>query len=316
MASRIREKLAVPFEVDGQQFDRGSIIIVKNGNEGKNLASILAETANSNGTRVQAVSTGFVDKGYDFGSEKVRPLKAPRIAVLTGEGVSALASGEVWHFFEKELAYPITLVNANDYARINWRDVDVLVMPSGNYRFLGEKPNLESFKDWISKGGRVVALDGAVNALAKAEMGIRIKKEDEPDKKDEKTGYDALKKFEDRERDNVPNNIPGAVYRMDLDNTHPLAYGYPGYYYTLKMDENMYEFFKVGGWNVGVIKKDRQVTGFVGSKLKEKLNDGLVFGVQQMGNGTITYLADNVLFRNFWENGKLMFCNAVFLVGQ
>ena len=30
----------------------------------------------------------------------------------------------------------------------------------------------------------------------------------------------------------------------------------------------------------------------------------------------ITYLADDVLFRNFWHNGKLMFCNAVFLVGQ
>ena len=25
---------------------------------------------------------------------------------------------------------------------------------------------------------------------------------------------------------------------------------------------------------------------------------------------------DDILFRNFWENGKLMFCNALFLVGQ
>jgi hypothetical protein len=42
----------------------------------------------------------------------------------------------------------------------------------------------------------------------------------------------------------------------------------------------------------------------------------LLIGVQEMGNGTITYFADDVLFRNFWENGKLMFANAVFLVGQ
>jgi len=38
--------------------------------------------------------------------------------------------------------------------------------------------------------------------------------------------------------------------------------------------------------------------------------------VQDMGSGKIIYLADNLMFRNFWENGKLMFCNAVFLVGQ
>jgi hypothetical protein len=65
-----------------------------------------------------------------------------------------------------------------------------------------------------------------------------------------------------------------------------------------------------------VLKKDSQVSGFVGSELKAKLNDALVFGVQDMGSGKIVYLADNLMFRNFWENGKLMFCNAVFMVGQ
>jgi hypothetical protein len=50
--------------------------------------------------------------------------------------------------------------------------------------------------------------------------------------------------------------------------------------------------------------------------LGKKLQDGLLFGTQNIGNGTVTYLADNVLFRSFWESGKLMFSNAVFFVGQ
>jgi hypothetical protein len=70
------------------------------------------------------------------------------------------------------------------------------------------------------------------------------------------------------------------------------------------------------GWNVGVLKKENQVAGFVGTQLQPRLKDGLLFGVQDMGAGAITYLADDVLFRNFWQNGKLLFCNAVFLVGQ
>ena len=82
------------------------------------------------------------------------------------------------------------------------------------------------------------------------------------------------------------------------------------------MDDNLYEFFNNDGWNAGVIKKENQVAGFVGAKLKERLKDGLLFGVQPYGNGTIVGLTDNVLFRNFWENGKLLFCNAVFLAGQ
>jgi hypothetical protein len=102
---------------------------------------------------------------------------------------------------------------------------------------------------------------------------------------------------------------------VQLDNTHPLAFGYSDAYYTLKQDANVYEFLKEG-WNVGIIKKNNYVTGFAGTKVKTQLKDGLIFGVTNIGNGSVIFLADNPLFRQFWEGGKLLFCNAVFLVGQ
>jgi len=40
----------------------------------------------------------------------------------------------------------------------------------------------------------------------------------------------------------------------------------------------------------------------------------LLYGVQESGRGTIIYLATDVLFRSFWENGKQLFTNALFLV--
>jgi hypothetical protein len=81
------------------------------------------------------------------------------------------------------------------------------------------------------------------------------------------------------------------------------------------LDDKIYQYLSKG-WNVGVIKKDNYVTGFVGAQVKKKLADGLIFGVQEMGNGSVVYLSDNPLFRSFWENGKLLFSNAVFMVGQ
>jgi hypothetical protein len=83
----------------------------------------------------------------------------------------------------------------------------------------------------------------------------------------------------------------------------------------LKQDANVYEFLK-DGWNVGVIKKTNYVTGFAGSQVKRDLKDGLVFGVTNRGAGSVVFLADNPLFRQFWQGGKLLFSNAVFLVGQ
>ncbi len=307
------------FEVNGNKFERGAVLVLKTSNTkfGKNLWSVVKEVANADNILLYPVSSGFVDKGVDFGSDMVHPLKAPKVALLTGDGVGSNAAGEIWHFFEQQLDYPLTLINAADFGRVDWHDIDVLIMPDGNYKFLSSKGDLENFKAWISKGGRVVALEGAVAQLAKAEMGIKQKKgeEDEKKDKDKVPGYEALKSYEVRERESVSGITPGSIWRVQLDNSHPLAFGYPDYYYTLKQDDIMYEFLK-DGWNVGVIKKENQVAGFVGASLQPKLKDGLLFGVQQMGNGSISYLADDVLFRSFWENGKLMLCNAVFLVGQ
>lgn len=304
------------FESNGQQFDRGSLIVIKKGNEkfGATLASIINQVCNANNIKANVISTGFVDKGFDLGSSKIHFMKAPRVVLLTGEGVGANAAGEVWSFFEQGIDYPVTLVNVNDFSRINWSDFDVMIMPSGNYRFLSEKTSADQLKDWISKGGRLVALESAVGQLARTDWAIKSKKADEST--DKKDPYAVLQVYEERERESIRSNIPGSIFKVHLDNTHPLGFGYPNFYYTLKQDDELYEFIKSGGWNVGVLKKDSQVSGFVGSSLKDKMNDALVFGVQDMGAGKIVYLADNLLFRNFWENGKLMFCNAVFLVGQ
>jgi hypothetical protein len=306
-----------PFDINGQHFDRGSVLVLKTANRsfGNELLTDVRRLADEAQVQITPIGTGFVDKGFDFGSDKVHPFRMPKVAMLTGEGVDGNAAGEVWFFFDQQLDYPITLINTNDFGRVNLSDIDVLILPDGNYKFLSDKTPAGTFKDWINKGGRVIAMESAVGVLSRADFGIKTRKSE--DSKDEKDSlYSDLRKFEGREKSDISNSTPGSIYRVDLDNTHPLAYGYPNYYYTLKLDGSVYDFFDEDGWNVGVIKKDSYVAGFVGAKLKPKLKDALVMGVQPMGAGSITYFADDMLFRNFWENGKLMFCNAVFFVGQ
>ena len=305
-----------PFEVNGMQFERGSLIIIKKGNEhlAKALPALVNEVCNANNIKVNTITTGFVDKGFDMGSSKIRFMNAPKVALFTGDGVNSNSAGEIWHFFEQGLDYPLTLVNANDFGRITLSDYQVIIITSGNYRFLTEKASSDALKDWINKGGRLVALENAVGQLAKLDWAIKEKKSD--DTVDKKDTYTALNSYEERDRDQLAGLMPGSIYKVELDNSHPLAFGYPKIYYTLKQDDIMFEFLKPGGWNVGVLKKESPVAGYVGSRLKNKIQDGVLFGVQDMGNGAIAFMADNVLFRSFWENGKLMLCNAVFFVGQ
>ena len=301
------------FTYNKQVYDRGTMIVLQKGNPA-NLQSILNEISIKNETEVEAVSTGFMDKGPDFGSADIKFLKTPKIALITGEQTSSLAAGEVWHLFDKQLDYPISLINATDISRADLSVYNVIIMPDGSYKTLADKSVTEKLKQFVTNGGNVIAMEGAAQQIAaNADWGFKVK-EDKDDKKDS-TDYNLLKRYENRERDNAVNNIPGAIYNLQLDNSHPLAFGYSGSYYTLKQDPAVYEFLK-DGWNVGVVKKDNYVTGFAGSKVKTHLKDGVVFGTVSLGSGTVTIMADNPLFRQFWEGGKLLFCNAVFLVGN
>lgn len=301
-----------PFQYKGKEYARGTIIVLKTSNAAVNWNALANEACQKFHIQADAVETGFMDKGMDFGSPDIRVINAaPKVALVSGEQSSSLGAGEIWHFFDQQLDYPLTLVNANDLGRFNLKNYQVLIIPDGFYRNLTDKPTTDKLKDFVRSGGKLIALESAAEQLAGADWGFKLKE----DKSEDKGEYAALKKFADQERNALTSSIPGAIYKVDLDNTHPLAYGFPDFYYTLKQDANIFEFMKEG-WNVGVLKKDAYVTGFSGVKVKAKLKDGLLFGTVGMGSGSVVLLADNPMFRQFWENGKLLFCNAVFLAAQ
>jgi hypothetical protein len=290
-------------------------VVLGKGNETK-IQQFL-QLANQLKNRVTVVSSGFMESGFDFGSDKLHSIKKPNVALVTGKEASENAAGEIWFFFDQELDYPITLINSEDLQFANLKETNVLIIPNGYYKMLTDKDAVAELKTWVRQGGNLVVLENAAASLAEMDAGLKLKKPDDTKKEDSPKAdvYADLKKYENRDRDYLSNNVQGAIYKVELDVSHPLAFGYPANYYSLKMNGNIFEFGK-DAWNVGVIKKEKQVAGFVGSDIKNKLMDGTVIGVTPMGRGNITYFADNPLFRSFWENGKLLFTNAVFLVGQ
>ena len=49
-------------------------------------------------------------------------------------------------------------------------------------------------------------------------------------------------------------------------------------------------------------------------RLKKHLEESVSYAVDNVGGGKVIYMIDNPLFRGFWENGNLLFSNALFLV--
>lgn len=314
LAALLRNKITVKvsdqsFKIGSEDFPKGSILVMKNGNKQINTEKILKEEADRLQVKTYAIASGIVEGGKDLGSSDVKTIKAPKVMMMAGEGIRATNVGEVWHYFDQQLEYPIVLINPTDFSRVEWDEIDVFIMPNGSYSFLKDKTQSDEFSNWIKKGGKVIALESAVSQLAgQTWSGLKTVKQDSSSK----TKPSPLKKYGDRERGALENYTAGAIFRVTFDASHPLMFGVKDYF-TLKQDENLFQYFEPGkGWNVGYITENSKMSGFVGHSLAKKLKNGLVFGTENIGRGSVIYLTDNVLFRNFWESGKLIMANATF----
>jgi hypothetical protein len=312
----------LPFRIGQENFDAGTLIVTRRNNESvADFDGRVQQLATESGRKWFASPTGFVDAGKDFGSGDVAFIKAPRIAVLVGEQTSSLSAGATWHFFEQQLNYPTTQIGTEYFNSIDLRNYDVLVVPEGRYSLFNEE-TLKKVSEWVSGGGRLIVTGNALNSFAD-KNGFALKryatedaKKEVEKKEKEENEKDRLASYASAERREIAESISGAIYKVTVDKTHPLGFGVGDTYYTLKSNELRFDYLS-GAWNVGVIKgKAKPLQGFAGSKINKKLDNSLVFGVEDKGRGKVVYFVDDPLFRNFWENGKMLFSNAVFMVGQ
>ncbi len=310
------------FTSSGEPFAPGTLIVTRRGNEkkGADLARIVDTAAHRQGVEVTRIRSGLVEKGPDLGSADVHYIKPPTVLVLTGAPVSSSSVGQVWHFFDQQINYPITLARADYLSSVDLDDYTVIVLPGGSYGTIFAKEKLATLTSWIKRGGRLITLRGATSWLTGKE-GFALKKKEaadpDEDKKKERTSSDLLKSYGDRERDGLTEAVSGAIYRVRVDNTHPLGFGFEATAFELKLTKGSPSYLAGRGvWNVGVIEDADPVSGQVGFKAAAKIGESLAFGVQRMGRGSVVYFTDDPLFRGFWYSGQLLFSNAVFLVGQ
>jgi hypothetical protein len=311
-----------PFEVEGKSFPAGSLMITKGGNEYvPNFDQKVVEIANKFGVTLATTMSGYVDKGKDFGSPNIRIIQAPKVALVGGQGTNSLNYGALWHFFEKDINYPLVNLELEDMGRYDLSKYTVLIMPSMRGGGLSKSAE-ENVMEWVRGGGKLIAIDGALNLFANKE-GFDLKTFDSDDEKkaaqkklDSLAKEERLAPYQEGERIAISGGAAGAIYQITMDETHPLGYGTGGKYYALKNNSSKFAFLNNGA-NAGIIANNEAYrTGYIGFKIKSTMGESMAIGVERAGRGEIVYFVDDPIFRGFWESGKLILSNAIFMVGQ
>ncbi|WP_136468867.1 M14 family metallopeptidase [Flagellimonas onchidii] len=298
-----------PFTIKGSTFKRGSLIITRADNQNKSdFIESLQRISQKHLVQLTSVNTGYVDSGKDFGSSSVQMITKPKIAMLSGKPTSTLRFGEIWHFFEQQLHYPVTILDSDYWDKVDLKDYHILILPGGGYGNYFTESQLTKLKEWVKNGGKLLAMGGAINAID-GENGFGIKKKEV----EKDSSKNQPKPHKNSQREFIKKAITGAIFKTKVDNSHPLAYGYGTDYFTLKLGSDSYDYLKNGN-AVYLEGNTKPVSGFAGSEAQKKVGSSLIFGVEQYGQGQVIYMIDNPLFRGFWENGKLFFANALFMV--
>ncbi|MEM1256956.1 MAG: M14 family zinc carboxypeptidase [Bacteroidota bacterium] len=258
---------------------------------------------------VFSVKTGYSTKGIDLGSRYVSPVTKPKAAMLIGTGVRSYEAGEVWHLLDTKVHMPITKIPMRNFDRANLDKYNTLVMVSGRYN-LNDKQQ-KKIKDWINKGNTLITIGTATKWAI--EKGLVKEKLVESEK-------DSSKVTERKPYVDAPENIGkervgGVILNVDLDVTHPLAFGYhdkqiPIYKNNsvwLKPSKNEYA-------TVAQYSKNALIDGFITKKNTEEfLNHSASLLVSKLGGGHVVMFADNPNFRGSWYGTNRLFLNAIFL---
>jgi hypothetical protein len=326
-----------PFRIQGRGYGPGTVIFPPRLNDLAKLRARLQELAGQNRHPVAAADSALVETGPDLGSFKVGPVKLPRIAVLMDRPASPTALGAVIHVL-REAGLPFAQLRADRLGGALLHRYTHLVVPgdgsagNGWKGVLGEA-GAARLKAWCAEGGTLVGLEGGAvwasragltdtgfRFLARGAEEARLKEKDpkkEPEKRDP---ADLVQPWAKREERALRESIPGALLRVKVDTTHPLAWGLHGAEGAVLNSSDTLLELSAGGENPlaypGPAKDskeavDLRLSGLLPKPLEAKLHHTAYALRERKGRGGLILFAGDPVFRGASPYTTRAFLNAL-----
>ncbi|MEM0984794.1 MAG: M14 family metallopeptidase [Pseudomonadota bacterium] len=230
------------FIQNGRTFGAGTAVFPAKGNP-SDMVTTFTNLAAQIGAEFIPMETSWVDVGPNFGSNAFAELKAPRVALAWGQGTKPTSAGATRFIIERQLGLPVSPIRLGTLPSASLSEYDVIVLPDGDTGFgdaLGGR-GLSALDAFVQEGGTLIAIGSSLNALAGENGLVATQREDafadsqndgagETDSEGSTSGtrledeaaYDALIEAKGAS----PDQVPGALVRVEANPDHWLAAGY------------------------------------------------------------------------------------------
>lgn len=293
------------FRLENDTYPSGTIFLPRRGNP-TDLEQRIKVLSNELNVEVNRASSGYSEIGHSLGSDGMVSIRAPRIGLVSGDGVDPTSFGFLWHLLDQQVEANHHRLSTGTLARTELSGFDVIVLPSGS-GYAQELGGIVAKKlgEWVREGGVLVGVDQAASWLNSNELS-------------------AIKFWQPPKEDGKPNEVteltpdrrqiytPGAVLKTSYQRRHPLTAGldrspaviYSGRTVMLPTGDPRQD--------VLVAASDNPViAGFAWPEAKERLKGSLLVGTEVMGSGVVVTFSQEPNFRLFWRGTAPLFLNAV-----
>ncbi len=291
-------------------FGYGSLVIPVAGQEvdPDALFGLIQAAARESSLKFYSVRTGFSLEGIDLGSNNVRTVKKPSVALLMGQGVSSAESGQVWYLMNEQLHLPVVKLDPLSLPRASLSRYTTIILPGGSYTGWS-KETVAKLKNWVNEGGTLIAFKSASEwAIANNLINEQVLK-DSADTASGQTRIDYVLQTEA----NAPDRISGNIFRADIDITNPIGFGLHSRSLFVNIDGNTILLPSKNKFaTVAQFDKDPHVNGYISAKTLDKFRGKAYILANSSGAGTVILFSDDPTYRKYWLGTDRLLTNSIF----
>jgi len=306
-------------------FARGSIVVPfdRQETDRSTIHELMQTIAEQDGIAVHAITSGrstIGTAGVQVGGPSVAPITEPSVLVVVGDDITLYDAGEIWHLLDYRMHMPVTLLDRDRLDSIDWSRYTHIVYSSGEYEeYLPEYAG--RLRQWVAEGGTVIGLRDAApwvrnNVLdwidPESPEGLAAAAAMEEEEEEEEDVAERMP-YAGKSDHEAMDIIGGAIFSADLDNTHPLGFGFRNRQVQLHknteapLDATTNPFAEVIKYDA-----DPVYSGYVSAANRDALASTPALIAERLGGGSVILFADNPNFRGYWYGTNKLFLNALF----
>ncbi|WP_019029287.1 M14 family zinc carboxypeptidase [Colwellia piezophila] len=314
LAQQVKAKVATkPFTslINGNRkhFAAGSIVIPAGIQQSKNWQANLQSASNDVGIIVHHINTGLTIKGVDIGSSSFKLINQAKTLLLGGAGISQYEAGQIRFYLDETLNIPLSIIDHSKLGRVDLSRYSHIILVDGNYKHVTEE-TAEQLTQWVKRGGVIIGQKRAALWLAKQEI-LRtrfVKKEEINDLFD----HDNLS-YQDKESLASRKRIAGAIFQVELDTSHPLAYGYQQKLLPVFRNSNLImEHPQQPFVTVARYTPKPLLSGYTDKNLVNRLAHNAAIVAHNVGKGRVIATTEVLAFRGYWYGSAKLLANSLF----